>query len=104
MQQWGPRMADTSESRDLITIQELSRRSGVSVSTLRRYARRGTIEALQPGGPRCMLLFRPDALASAKATSSGASEPTSETPRKGPLPGHRPKWMTSNLVENDAAT
>lgn len=97
-------MASTVESPDLITIKELSRRTGVSVSTLRRYAKRGAIEALQPGGPGCMLLFRPDALAGVKASSTAASKSIFAIPHQGRLPGRSPQWMTPNPGTGESDT
>lgn len=92
-------MANASESQELITIRELSRRTGLSVSTLRRYARRGTIEALQPGGPGCKLLFRADALAGAKPPSLPEAK-SAKTP-EGQLPGRRPGWLMPNQSEEN---
>ncbi len=74
------------ESQQLISIQELSKRSGVPVVTLRRWARAGSIPFFQPGGKNGRLLFPVDAI-----EASYFSHPTSEcaTPRAGRLPG----WM-----------
>ena len=79
-------------SRDFLTIQELSKRSGRSVNSLRRDVDAGKIEAYQPGGPGGKLLFRPDALERCKAR---AHEPHPQTPpRPKHLPGRRPRWTT----------
>lgn len=96
--------------KDYLNIEELSVRSGLSVSTLRRYVRDGKIECFQPGGPGSRLLFRFDSLErslSSRTTfdsleRSLSSPPHPEITRTHPsaaakprrLPGRRPGWMT----------
>lgn len=74
------------ESQQLISIQELSKRSGVPIVTLRRWARAGSIPFFQPGGKNGRLLFPVDAI-----EASYSSDPTSE--RTTPRAGRRPTWM-----------
>ena len=74
-----------------LTIQELSRTTGFSVSQLRRLVRKGVIPALQPGGKGGKLLFRPDAL---EACAAGMPD-TSTPARRGQLSGPAPRWQTS---------
>lgn len=80
-----------SDSRHtLLTIQELSNRSGVPVVTLRRWVRQGRIPYLQPAGHGGRLLFQPDALGRSQVQST--AQQTSATP---PLSGPQPKWTQS---------
>src|SRR5262245_50158632 len=90
------RMATPLEAKCYLDIRELSARSGLSVTTLRRYARDGKIESLQPGGPGSKLLFRPDALERCTTPPAGigpqAAAPQSCSDSKR-LPGRKPTWM-----------
>jgi len=73
----------------LLTISELSTRSRLSVSQLRRLVKRGRIRFLQPGGPGGKLLFTPDALLNSAGPSQQA---TSKLPVH-PQSGKTPNWM-----------
>ena len=94
------------DEKQYLTIDELSMRSGLSVSTLRRRVREGNIEALQPGGPGTRLLFRPDVLE--RSTTAAVRG----IPRQGPvapagaghLPGRRPAWMTDPVDSSNFKT
>lgn len=83
-------MADSTQDTHLLTIDELAKRSNLSVPTLRRYRRKGLIEAIQPGGPGCKLLFRPDAVEKARQVVQAEPVPPSGPSR---LSGRRPEWM-----------
>lgn len=74
-----------------LTIQQLSQRTGFSVTQLRRLAKKGAIPYLQPGGAGGKLLFRPDAL---EACSPGEST-TFAPAQQRPLSGQRPRWQTT---------
>ena len=97
-------MAASTCAKRLLTINELSQVSGVPVVTLRRYAKRGKIKAFQPGGPRCKLLFRPDALEQHDNPLPGQTDQTSEGASSNleRLPGRRPGWMNSTPEKQDS--
>jgi hypothetical protein len=91
-------MAVSSDSTEYVDLKELSRRSPLSISTLRRYVAEGKIEAFQPGGPGSKLLFRPDALERLAATVR-PSQPGIPPPheKSGHLAGRKPAWMTVQM-------
>jgi excisionase family DNA binding protein len=76
-----------------VTIEELSAATTLSVSTIRRLVKKGSIVGHQPGGPRTRIVFRPDAIEQA----SGAAAPSGEQPdpNAGDAPprGPRPRWL-----------
>jgi excisionase family DNA binding protein len=76
-----------------LTVEELSRESRLSVSTLHRLKRAGKIPYYQPSGKGGRLLFPPDAIEHAVQASS--SEPNSTSTDHVPqrLAGPRPAWM-----------
>ncbi len=53
---------DAASERSYLSLAELSRKSGLSEVTLRRWWRAGTIVGFQPGGPGSRLLFPHDTL------------------------------------------
>jgi hypothetical protein len=77
--------------RKLLTIRELSARSGISITQLRRLANSGRIAFFQPGGRGGKLLFPPDAI-----EKSGQPQPEIEATGL-PLAGRRPLWMTNQI-------
>src|SRR4051812_14364263 len=86
------RMATPTDPKQYLDIRELSARTGVSVTTLRRYVKEGKIEALQPGGRGGKLLFRLNAL-ERLAPRTSASPPAGAGPNR--LSGRQPAWMNS---------
>ena len=82
-------MAASNREKLLLTIDELSQVSGLSVATLRRYVQKGKIKALQPGGPGCKLLFRPDALDQA-GNSQLTAHPKFPSPARPDCPAPAP--------------
>ena len=72
--------------RQLLTIQELSAISRLSVTQLRRLARAGRIPFYQPGGTGGRLLFPPDAIERQFSPSSASDGDPQH------LPGRRPQW------------
>jgi excisionase family DNA binding protein len=48
--------------KELLTINQLAQRSGLSVSTLRRRVKDGSLPAIQPGGAGKKMLFLPTVL------------------------------------------
>jgi excisionase family DNA binding protein len=81
--------------RRYLTISELSDATGISISTLRRLLRKGTLPFYQPGGPRTRIVFPIDAIEQATKTNKGAARQSddaiaaSEAPARGP----RPRWQ-----------
>ena len=96
-------MATPSQSTYYLDIDELSSRSSLSVTTLRRYVRNGRIKAIQPGGPGAKLLFLPDALErtvrSDKTLDQSNTTPSSSQPET--LPGRRPGWKNRAPAQVD---
>jgi excisionase family DNA binding protein len=88
-------MATSIPQKRLLSIDELSELSGISVVTLRRYVHKGKIKALQPGGRGCKLLFQPDALEQADQPPVADHTQVSDHDRSH-LSGRRPEWMAPN--------
>jgi hypothetical protein len=81
-------------AKEYLNISELSARSGLSVSTIRRLVDHGKIEVFQPGGPRTKLLFRPGALEiTPPAGDVLDADPAASDANRPPLSGRRPGWM-----------
>ncbi len=93
-------MADETER--VLTIEELSQRSRLSVSTLNRLKKAGLIPFFQPGGKGTRVTFSPDAIERAcAATAAGQSVPAAQvsaSPKK--LSGPSPKWLDSATQQN----
>src|SRR5258708_2337474 len=98
----------TEQASRFLSIAELARQSGLSISTIDRRVKDGSIPFIQPGGPRTRKFFRADVLerlASHVPTSSGSAAPASSTandsayhqdaPAK--IAGPRPKWLNGQL-------
>lgn len=88
---------------EYITIYELSAIGGLSVSTLRRRVRDGSLPFIQLGGSRSRLLFRRDVLdrladpagaPPAQAADAPAHDDDANRPQPArPLSGPRPRWQ-----------
>ena len=81
----------------MLTIEELSATTTLSVSTIRRLVKKGVIVAHQPGGPRHRIMFPPDAIEqAARVAKSPEAESVPNAPRPGsaerPQRGPQPKW------------
>lgn len=88
-----------------ITIEELAKLSGLSLSTLRRRVADGSLPVIQPGGHRTRMLFLPDVLESLsrprKAAADEALEANHESAALRGAHGHRdiarsgpmPRWQ-----------
>jgi hypothetical protein len=77
----------------LLTTQEFSATSRLSVATIHRLKSQGKIPFFQPAGKGGRLLFPADAIeraADAAKHGSDTSSPVEERPR---LPGPSPTWM-----------
>jgi hypothetical protein len=86
-------------SRRLLSPQEFSQLTGLSLATVHRYLKSGRLYYLQPGGPRSRILIPADALgppfvlpspSTARASSPSQSETLREVPH---LPGYAPRWI-----------
>lgn len=75
--------------KSLVTIAELSRTSGLSISTIRRLVRDDRVPFVQPSGKGGKLLFPPDAI------ERSARMPPETQAAQMPLAGRRPSWMTT---------
>ena len=86
---------------DYISIDQLSDVSGLSVTTLRRRTKDGSLPAIQPGGPRTRLLLRRDVLDTLGqvitpadlALTSAAMKPQQPPATSSSLPGPLPHWQ-----------
>jgi excisionase family DNA binding protein len=89
--------ADQQTPRKCLTIEELSQWTGLSVSTIRRRVKDGTIPFLQPGGRRSRIVFPPDIverLIQITSQKSTNTEPIAVIPPEKPQRrGPRPKWQ-----------
>jgi hypothetical protein len=85
-------MAMDGIAKQFLKIREFSRISGLSVSTIRRRVRDGSIPAIQPGGAGKVILFARDALE--RQSSPPTSGENTPTPKK-ILPGRRPSWTSA---------
>jgi excisionase family DNA binding protein len=84
-----------------LTIEELSQRSRLSVSTLHRLKKSGKIPYVQPAGKGGRLLFPADALERvALATASFGPEPPVEAQSPKRLSGPLPAWMQRPSMNN----
>jgi hypothetical protein len=85
------------EPKNYCSPAEFSRRSGLSVATVRRYLRRGLLPHVQPGGRRHRILIRCDAAeqfrhppaAQPRAEADPPDAPSKPTPLSGPVP----RWL-----------
>lgn len=83
-----------------LTIDELSRRSGLSTSTLHRLKNAGKIPFFQPAGKCGRLLFPADAIEqSARSLPALDTESAVADPPKR-LSGRLPRWMQPPSPEN----
>lgn len=73
-----------------LTYEELSRRTGLSISTLRRRVKDGTIPFLQPGSRRSRIVFPIDIVERLLACVP-APAPSAPRPKQNAR-GPRPKW------------
>jgi excisionase family DNA binding protein len=96
--------AMTDKEIKYLTVEELSRRSGLSTSTLHRLKKADKIPFFQPAGKGGRLLFPADAIEQAARLDQPESEyqrpSAAESPKR--LSGQLPKWMqppTSNNPE-----
>jgi hypothetical protein len=80
----------------LLTVEELSVKSRLSVATIHRLKQQGKIPFYQPAGKRGRVLFPPDAIErTAQATSSSAAKASGNAGNPSHLSGPRPTWMNT---------
>ncbi len=87
---WIVNMAD--ENAQLVTIEELSRHSRLSIATIHRLKRAGKIPFFQPSGKGGRLLFPADAIERSVATTTTTPSPVTRRKPPGRLSGPRPAW------------
>lgn len=84
-----PGTNDMDGEKELMDIKELADRTGLSVSTLRRFVRQRQIPFLQPAGKGGKILFPFDVVSSLQTNvPAQQSAPT----QRSPLAGRRPNW------------
>ena len=81
-----------------LTIDELSKATTLSVSTIRRLVKKGAIVSYQLGGPRHRIMFPTDAIEQAtKSAEPPDAQSAPNNSRSGamdrPLRGPQPKWL-----------
>jgi len=85
-----------------LTIEELSQRSRLSVSTLNRLKKAGLIPFFQPGGKGTRVTFPPDAIERACAATAAdqavSAAQVATLPKK--LSGPPPKWLQPPTNQN----
>jgi hypothetical protein len=84
------------ENTQLLTIEELSRHSRLSISTIHRLKRAGKIPCYQPSGKGGRLLFPPDAIERAAAAQGNPSS-AAATDEPARLAGPRPTWLQNRI-------
>lgn len=90
-------MSNSSEPAYL-SIQQLSKRTGFSVTQLRRLAKSGRIPCHQPGGKGGKLFFPPDAIEGVgKPVEFHEASPTGKK-----LSGRAPKWMQASESQSES--
>ena len=91
-------MAPTSSSPEYLDLAALGARTGLSTSTIRRWAKAGWIPCFQPAGKGGKLLFPPDAIEQACAASADALAAKHDAihPHSGP----KPAWMCQPPCQN----
>ncbi|WP_417390480.1 hypothetical protein [Gimesia sp.] len=85
-----------SKSSILLSIHELNAVVSLSITTIRRRIREGTIPAIQPGGKGTKLLIPVEWLQKWSALSQASPEQTTSTTnakQRKTISGPRPRWM-----------
>jgi hypothetical protein len=91
-------MADGAKK--YLDINQFSRQTGLSVSTVRRLKNEGKIPFFQPSGKCGKLLFPADALERAAQAAVPLSTKTASAEQSARLAGRLPKWMQPPLPNN----
>ena len=95
---------DEQLERDGYSIKEFAKRSGMSISTVRRRIKDGSLPIVQLGGPSCLLTIPADALRQIyygnhlkeeeTTSEKDVAEKTSTFSEPDSLSGPKPKWKT----------
>jgi excisionase family DNA binding protein len=91
-----PRMDSTPQDSAYLSPEDFARRSGLSVSTVRRYLADGRLPKFQPGGKRCRVLIPSSALAGHLDATSNVTlkrEAPDRRQEETRPPGPKPKWL-----------
>ena len=91
-------MADGAEK--YLDIKQLSRQTGLSVSTVHRLKNAGKIPYFQPAGKCGKLLFPPDAIERAAQAAAPVSVKTIAAEPSARLAGRPPQWMRPQSPNN----
>jgi excisionase family DNA binding protein len=96
---------DAPSAKTFLTREELSARTGLSVSTIHRLKRAHLIPFYQPGGKGSRVLFPPNAIEVANranpddiSTVSQEATVPSEPVLPKRLPGPRPRWRAETQI------
>jgi excisionase family DNA binding protein len=81
-----------------LSYEELSSRTGLSISTLRRRVSDGTLPCFQPGGSRTRVVFPVDIVERCLQAGAAAIPAQSVMPESPPMPrrGPRPRWQAQH--------
>jgi hypothetical protein len=95
-------MTPTAHPSQLVDIQTLSARTGLSVSTIRRLKNAGKITCFQPAGKCGKLLFPPDAIERASQSTKTVDQVEQPVEAQSPkrLSGPLPAWMQRPSMNN----
>jgi hypothetical protein len=81
-----------NENPQLVTIEELSKRSRLSIATIHRLKKAGKIPFFQPSGIGGRLLFPLDAIERSAATTVCSATPAAKVAPPPRLSGPTPDW------------
>ena len=97
-------VSSANPSAAYVSATEFAQLSGLSLSTVSRYLKRGLLPKLQPGGPRCRVLIPCDALEAFRRSSDAiGTEPDGTNSEAPPASAHSqtppclsgpvPRWL-----------
>jgi hypothetical protein len=87
------------DDAEYLTVEEFTRRSPLSIATIRRRLKSGDLSFVQLGGKGCKILIRADELSThrqERATSEppeSSSQPEPKPKTKPTRPTRRPNWL-----------
>lgn len=92
----------SAPERDSFSPQEYASKKGLSIATVRRYLKKGSLPKSQPGGPGCRVLIPVSAIGASceSVPQSDVRHETKERPKNlrktpsnaKPIPGPTPRW------------
>jgi excisionase family DNA binding protein len=86
---------------ECLSYEQLSARTQLSISTLRRRVKEGKIPFLQPGGPGTRIVFPADLVNRLLQTATPKITPESPPPVVATRRGPKPKWLRSMAQSAD---